>query len=232
MKKSIIVLIISFAILLTACNRQAAQISQKGSTSVPDDTSVVANETPSPTTESGLSSDKLMPFLDPDCFPILVQEEKNYQLYTDSQHSGYYYVIYDNQGYLMDSGFCSWRFLKLGYVGNSLVTLQNNLDNAMFTAKYYDVEHGRVSRTFTKPIGNTDRVVAYFDTDNSGIKLVVRNLFDPDAFFVEFRDESFTVAVYTAQCSAVFPNDESSIQVSYYSGYTGEVLTNRFDFCT
>lgn len=227
MRKSILIIIL-LSFLMAACNKQNTESTEDSGKEIPEttETTSTTGEENSSIKEETPPPEKETEYLDPRRFPVLRKEDTNYKLYTNTQFRGYYYEIYDNQGWQIETGYCSWRFNSLEYVGDSLLKLEVNCGGAIFDAKYYDVENRRVSMTYSKPAGNSQNLVADFTSDDKGIKLVVCDIFNPNVY-TEFYDESFTIGVYTAQCLADFSEDESSVTVSYYSN-NGEYLTKTF----
>lgn len=155
-------------------------------------------------------------YLGPESFPDLIEETSNYKLYSNDRKQGYYYIIYDNTGDAFYDGYCTWRSDGIETVNGTLLMVREQSGGALYSAKYFDIENSRVSRIFSKPAGVSDScLVAYFETDDMGIKLIVRDLFDPNGFYKELRDESFDIPVYTAECVAEFGDDDSSVSVTY-----------------
>ena len=97
-----------------------------------------------------------------------------------------------------------------------------------FDTRYYDLKNDRVSRIFTMPLATSKDLVAYFDSDDKGIKLVVQNIFDSSAYYVEFYDETFTVSVFLTKGSASFLGENAQITVTY-PAESGDMMSRTFE---
>ena len=98
----------------------------------------------------------------------------------------------------------------------------------MFSAKYYDVENRRISRVYGKPAGNSQNLIAYFDTDDQGVKLIVQDIFDARIFYREFCDASFSTPIFTVSTQAKFSDDDSKVELTYTTN-SYETVTKTFD---
>ena len=168
-------------------------------------------------------------FLSPDLFPVLVSSHKNYEIYSDETFHGYYYRIYNNQGEEITHGYSSWKYAGIEVINDSLLMLKENNAMALFSAQYFDVESGRISPFYPKPLGACSDLVAYFEVgENAELYLVVRDLFDANKFYCEFRDDSFSTSVFMTTCTATFNKDHSSVTIFYPHPTTYETITKTF----
>ena len=167
-------------------------------------------------------------FLSPSLFPELVDSHKNYEVYSAEVYHGYYYRIYDNQGKEITHGYSSWKFAGIEAINDSLLMLTENNAMALFSAQYFDVENGRISPFYPNPLGACSDLVAYFEVGENEEYLVVRDLFDADKFYCEFRDESFSTSVFMTSCTATFSEDHSSVTIYYPDPTTYETISKTF----
>jgi len=167
-------------------------------------------------------------YLDSRLFPELIAEEDNYKLFSDAQRHGYYYEIYDNSGTQLECGFAPWNLQEIAVAGENLLVLRTSATGALFSAKYYDLADGRISRVYGKPAGNSQNLIAYFDTDDQGVKLIVQDILDARVFYREFRDASFSTPIFTASTHAQFSDGDSSVSLTYMTD-NSEMVTKTFD---
>lgn len=167
-------------------------------------------------------------FLQSSCFPNLYTKGEQYEVYTDNDGTGYYYIIYNIQQKIIDEGYCSWKFNAIEQKDNLLELSYGTSGGPIFNARYYDLENDRVSRLFTMPLATSKDLVSYFGTDETGIKLVVQNIFDSSAYYVEFYDKSFSASVFLTRGSALFTEENQQITVTYPTE-TGEMMAKTFE---
>lgn len=237
MKLRKIIFSLVFVLLLCACEKQEYQDVNNTVTDMPAQNSETTNqETPvqnsdATNQETPTTEDSLQVFLDASLFTELVESGPNYEVYSDKQGHGYYYKINDNDGELITCGYGSWRFNGIDTVNDSLLMLSQNSGMALFSAQFIDVENGRISPVFSKPLGACSDLVAYFALDNdSNIILIVRDMFDINEFYCDFTDESFSTSVFTTSCTAVFSSDQTSVTITYPTPQNGsEQMSKTFD---
>lgn len=231
-KHCISILIVAIIFMLAACkteNSQARtndpQYKENGAyTQISSETEASLATAPSEEDQA-----KLQFYLTPDAFPILIDSNKNYEIYSDEARYGYYYRIFSNQGDQIAHGYSTYKFSGIEAIDDSLLVLKENNSMALFSAQYFDVENGRISRVYPKPLGACSDLVAYFTNDEeANLILVVRDLFDVDKFYCEFKDDSFSTSVYMTSCTATFSEDHSSVTIYYPHPTTYETITKTF----
>ena len=207
MKRLAILCGILMMLVMTACTTQKAG----------DATSKNALPNQMKTTADNKTEEKQKnEYLQQSLFPILQEKGENYQVYTNDAHTGYYYVIFDSKDNVLDEGYCSWKFGDIACVADGVLRLTYSTSGgALFNARYYDVEKGRVSRIYQMPLGVSSSLVAYFSGGTKGCRLRVQDIFDPSVYYREFQDETFSVSVFISQGSAIFSDNNKSVTVTY-----------------
>ncbi|MBR2353480.1 MAG: hypothetical protein IKC69_03045 [Clostridia bacterium] len=150
-----------------------------------------------------------------DTFKVVCEEHRNYKLLTNADVTGYCYYVYDNAGELLDSGYhdfrgCSFSF-KDGYLSYHDAGL-----TFVWYERYYDVENGRVSRFYYRPLDTHKNLVAYYGHNSDDeIVLVVSDMFDKQTYYCEFTRE-FSVSVLTGGSTGSFSEDGKNLTVTYF----------------
>ena len=118
---------------------------------------------------------------------ILYKSGKNYEIYTDEVRMHYHYMVKDKYGYLLDEGYTNFRALDF-YEENGLLVLYRSGDSVSYSERYYDIPNSRISRFFWRPVAKSDKLVAYFVSQDDGqVKLIVQDIFDPSAYYTEIQ---------------------------------------------
>ena len=84
-------------------------------------------------------------------FDIVLDESKNHKLLTDTEQTGYKYYVYDNHGEVIDCGYHDYRGCSFSVRDGYLVYYNGGL-TATWYERYYDLESGRVSKFFLRPL--------------------------------------------------------------------------------
>lgn len=167
-------------------------------------------------------------YLQSSFYPNLHTKGEQYEVYTDNDGTGYYYIIYNIKQDIIDEGYCSWKFNAIEQKDNLLELSYGTSGGPFFNARYYDLENDRVSRLFAMPLATTTDLVAYFEHDDAGIKLVIQDIFDSSVYYKEIFDESFSTTVFSSRGSAVFKEKNEQIIVTY-PGVSGEIMSKTFE---
>ncbi len=168
--------------------------------------------------------------LSPQLFGLQLDDKDNFTLYASDYMMGFFYEIRDNKGRLMDEGYCQWPMETLEYASEDLLFMQyDSADPGQFRQKYFDVENGRVSKTFETPWGISDHLIAYFVERDKQYVLVVQDMFDPSTFYKEFTSDTFDKAIHAKRGSVEFGENNESITVNYYLFPNFEEATITFD---
>ena len=157
---------------------------------------------------------------------ILLEENANYEIYTDEAHSAFLYTVRDNQGNIIDHGYHSYRG-SFGFEEHSdlLVMKYGNGGNS-WSERYYDVTNGNISRLFECPVAHSDSMVAYFtfDAQNNNIILVIQNIFDASRYYCEIS-RNFSDHVIKECVEAEFIENDTQLKISYWVTPDNEYIT-------
>lgn len=162
-------------------------------------------------------------------YDILLEKGNNYEVYTDEEQTAFHYFVKDNNGILMDEGYHNWRGSFSFNTVDNILQLNYGYGSSLWDERYYDVETGRVSRFFPRPLQTYGETVAYFaTTQNEEIILIVQNMFDPSHLYKEFRC-NFSDMVIRGDCKAEFLNDGRQLKVTYWKNPNDEEVTEVFE---
>ena len=164
--------------------------------------------------------------LDPN-YTVLVDEGSGYCIYTDERETGYYYVIYDNNGYILEHKTTSLRNPRVDFVSDHVIRLTMDASFSDSGCLFFDRQTGMVSQFYSKVVAVKDAYVAYFTGDKvtGNIYLAVENYFDSRKYAAKVTDHGYTQDIFEAECSAYFSNDMKSITVSYID-WDGRTIQN------
>ena len=213
-------MVICLLIAMTACTAKDKTTSTTGSATdsttantestqpVTDSSTQPPDKTPRPQEESSKNYGYF------DTFKVVCEEHQNYKLLTNADNTGYCYYVYNNAGELLDGGYhdyrgCSFEF-KDGYL---------SYHNAGLTftwhERYYDVENGRVSRFYYRPLDTHKNLVAYYGRNsNDKTVLIVSDMFDKQTYYCEFARD-FSLSVLTGGSTGSFSEDGKTLTVTY-----------------
>ena len=154
----------------------------------------------------------------------VVDDDNNYQVFSDERGINQRYYVFDNYGNLLDEGYNSngIEFIK----NENIMTLVFHVDgNALERYRYYDLENGKVSRFYTNSLCTYNERIVYFTKDkNDDIVLIVRNMFDSSAFYKEIR-RNFSNLVLLSDSPAEFIGNGSKLRISYRTVPNDEIIT-------
>ena len=149
-----------------------------------------------------------------DTFNIVCEEHQNYKLLTNADNTGYCYYVYDNAGELLDSGYHDYRGCSFAFKDGYLSYYNAGL-TFTWHERYYDVENGRVSRFYYRPLDTHKNLVAYYGSNsNDKTVLIVSDMFDKQTYYCEFARE-FSLSVLTGGSTGSFSEDGKTLTVTY-----------------
>lgn len=148
-------------------------------------------------------------------YSAVYKHGENFVIYTDQEDNPtYYYVVKDKNGEVIDRGCHNWRgSFDLSY-HNGLLVLDYGYGGNSFDKRYYDISGTRVSSFFPSPVAESDRLVAYFEWEDSKIKLVVRDIFDSTVFYKEINRD-FSDAVFKQNYVGEFVENNTKLSLTY-----------------
>ena len=220
-KKVVIFLLLAFVCFLTACSEKNNVSGTDNNTSIP---ALLQNEMKE---QAFMQTNKNVPaekynvdsngnvwnYLS--TLTILYKSGDNYEIYTDEGVTGFYYIVKDGHGELLDQGYHNWKgSFDLEYQ-NGLLVLDYGYGGNAWDERYYDISGGRVSRVFPSPEAVSDKLVAYFVSESDGqIKLIVQDIFDSSVYYKEIvRD--FSGDVYKVHFSGEFLDNNTKLRITY-----------------
>ena len=157
---------------------------------------------------------------------IIISSGKNFIVYDITKDNQleyspeYKYEIYDRNGKIVKSAIV-WRINPdIDYViSDTLLYIRISVGTGTFLMQYYDICKDTFSQIFESPaLAGFGRVVYMGFTDEDGMKLVVRDIFNESLYYREYRlDFSPTAIPADALQNAEFL-DENTIRITYLSG--------------
>lgn len=183
-------------------------------------------------TEKNEKTEKTQWWLDDGLFDIVCSEGENYKLMTNKEHSGYRYYVYDNSGDMIDEGYHSYRGCEFSYKDGYLAYHSHGLTFQWY-ARYYDVNGGRVSRLYYRPLDTYKNLVAYYRSDSDGnIALIVCDMFDQQTYYQSFSRD-FGMSVLMGGSTGEFSEDGTTLTVTYtvtdYENQKDTQITETFE---
>ena len=147
-------------------------------------------------------------------FSIVLDENKNYKLLTDTEKTGYAYYVYNNDGEVIDCGYHDYRDCSFSFRDGYLV-YHNGGFTITWYERYYDLENSRVSKFFLRPLDTHKNLVAYYRQNSKGeTVLAICDMFDNRVYYQEFERE-FGVSVWTGGSNGSFSEDGKTFTVTY-----------------
>ena len=171
--------------------------------------------------------------LDPfDPYHKLVEDNKNYKVYTDKSGFNYFYNVYNNNGECVDIGFNGGRGVNFEII-DDILSVRMGFGTYAFVCRYYDLSTNRISRFYTTPLEIGGEYIAYFtgktENDKDEIILVIQNIFDERVYYKEVKRD-FPPAVLMGYSPTQFINNNMQLQITYYiDSDTEEVKTEIID---
>ena len=163
---------------------------------------------------------------------VLYKQDKNYKILSNEDVTIFYYIVTDDEGYIIDTGYHDYRGSFDIYQKGKFLTLDYGYGGNSWHERYYDVSNGRVSRFFERPIQVSNELVAYFtfrDSDNA-IVLVVQNMFDRSTYYQEITRD-FSDFVFKDEAEAEFLENDTKLKISYWTKPNDQKVTEIIDLC-
>jgi len=160
-------------------------------------------------------------------YSVAIKTDENYTVYTDKNEiKNYYYIVKDKNGEVLDRGYHdSHGSFDIEYQ-NGLLALDYGYGGNSFDKRYYDIEGGRISQYLSRPVAESDRLVAYFTQEDDQFKLIVRDIFDATVFYQEIiRD--FSNFVVKQNYTGEFIENNTKLRVTYPVNNRKEPVTEE-----
>lgn len=160
-------------------------------------------------------------------YSVVYKSGDDFTIYTDQgEIPNYYYIVGDKNSEVIDRGYHnSHGSFDLTHQ-NGLLVLDYGYGGNSFDKRYYDIERGRISQYFSRPVADNDRLVAYFTQEDNQIKLIVRDIFDATAFYQEIvRD--FSDFVIKQNYTGEFIENNTKLRVTYPVNNCAEPITEE-----
>ncbi len=163
-------------------------------------------------------------------FTEVYVKEKNYEIRHSKEYVGDFYIIYDNNGNLLDKGYHGYRGSFDISKNNNVVTLEYGFGGTHVFPKYrmYDVKKAKVSRYFEGPIAVHDTLIASFITKNNKAFLVVQDIFDTDKYYKEFSID-MDASYYLRMVEVIFQDNATKVAIKHYADdYESNIVEKTF----
>ncbi len=158
--------------------------------------------------------------------PELIEETPYYQVWYGNNQKSFIYIFDKNGNPIKGEGY-NGRSPKLSIVEKGLVKLrlQAGTGNSTAWCYYYDIDQNKFSETFYNVLGEKGNLVVLADKQN----IIVRNIFDADAFYKEITTFSHPLSKSTDPFLTVEFVNEKQISITYLSGEDFEKITETID---
>ena len=160
-------------------------------------------------------------------YSVVHKTGENFTIYTDQKEiMHFYYYVRNKSGEVIDRGYHNSRgSFDLEYQ-NGLLVLDYGYSAHFFDKRYYDIEGGRISQYFSRPVAESDRLVAYFTQEDDQFKLIVRDIFDTTVFYQEIiRD--FSDFIVKQNYTGEFIENNTKLRVTYPVNNFAEPITEE-----
>ena len=145
----------------------------------------------------------------------VVSEEEYYKMvYTGNFEYGYY--IYDANKNIVEEEKGLTNLLDVTLLNDNVVDVHINLGSGLSEHSYYSVERDAFSKKYLYVSAYNNEKVAYLNGSFQDRRLIVQNVFDKTEYYKEF-DLDFSTFFFPV-VEASFINNDSQLQVTYYSG--------------
>lgn len=221
MCKKVVVLVIVLACVLTGCSKKGTVSGINDTTSMSSSLQNEQGEHISKQSDESVLAGKYNVDSDGNVLNFLSTVEipyksgENYEIYTDEVRMHYHYMVKDKYGYLLDEGYTNFRALDF-YEKNGLLVLYRSGDLVSYSERYYDIPNSRISRFFWRPVAMSDKLVAYFVSQDDGqIKLIVQDIFDPSVYYTEIQRDFSDFVFKDNKYKGEFLNNNIKLKITY-----------------
>lgn len=148
----------------------------------------------------------------------LLAEEENYQItysVIDQEKYRYHYKIYNQNGMVVREEQ-SDREPIISYIDDNMIEILISAGTDTFFCTYYDISEDRFSEVYQTPIIAEYGKVVYFEIREKVFQIIVRDIFDKNAFYKEFEIPNISFAAIPIK-EAIFLN-EDTLLIKYLSG--------------
>lgn len=148
----------------------------------------------------------------------LVAKEENYQItysVINQEKYRYHYKIYNQNGMVVREEQ-SDREPIISYIDDNMIEILISAGTDTFFCTYYDISEDRFSEVYQTPIIVEYGKVVYFEIREKVFQIIVRDIFDKNAFYKEFEIPNVSFAAMPIK-EAIFLN-EDTLLIKYLSG--------------
>lgn len=148
----------------------------------------------------------------------LLAKEENYQItysVIDQEKYRYHYRIYNQNGMVVREEQ-SDREPIISYIDDNMIEILISTGTYTFFCTYYDISEDRFSEVYQTPIIAEYGKVVYFEIREKVFQIIVRDIFDKNAFYKEFEIPNVSFVAMPIK-EAIFLN-EDTLQIKYLSG--------------
>lgn len=148
----------------------------------------------------------------------LVAKEENYQItysVINQEKYRYHYKIYNQNGMVVREEQ-SDREPIISYIDDNMIEILISAGTDTFFCTYYDISEDRFSEVYQTPIIAEYGKVVYFEIRETVFQIIVRDIFDKNAFYKEFEIPNVSFAAMPIK-EAIFLN-EDTLLIKYLSG--------------
>lgn len=148
----------------------------------------------------------------------LLAKEENYQItysVINQEKYRYHYKIYNQNGMVVREEQ-SDREPIISYIDDNMIEILISAGTDTFFCTYYDISEDRFSEVYQTPIIAEYGKVVYFEIREKVFQIIVRDIFDKNAFYKEFEIPNVSFAAMPIK-EAIFLN-EDTLLIKYLSG--------------
>lgn len=147
----------------------------------------------------------------------LLAKEENYQItysVINQEKYRYHYKIYNQNGMVVREEQ-SDREPIISYIDDNMIEILISAGTDTFFCTYYDISEDRFSEVYQTPIIAEYGKVVYFEIRETVFQIIVRDIFDKNAFYKEFEIPNVSFAAMPIK-EAIFLN-EDTLLIKYLS---------------
>lgn len=160
----------------------------------------------------------------------VVDAGKYYRIYKESTTLKEHYEIYNANGETVLSEVTN-RPLRIDMINSDIVDICIGMGTGLAIHRYYSIERNLFSEDFSYVLANFNDLIAYIcipkEHPFENRKVVVRNIFDKDMFYLE-KQFDFS-HVDTPVICATFTKDGTVLHLTYLSGEELTQVSETFD---